>query len=91
MKSGEVARAVVLILDGKGKPVTLRVRKLPGSTVTEVTTYEPTGRFAYSYVVVGTYTLEITLDELRADLRIAEKELNTRPPRVLVDWTAQAA
>lgn len=82
MKPAEITRAVQLILDGKGKPVTLQVRRIPGhSAKCEVTDFIPTGRFCFAYVNVGRYTADITLAELRDDLNAAERELMSRTPR----------
>lgn len=71
-----VARGAELILRGKGRPVVLYVRRIPGWRQTvEVTDQEPTGRFRFASYLVGRYTVDITLDELRSDLRHAAREL----------------
>lgn len=79
MNPADVANAVRLILDGKGRPVTLHLRRIPGWRDTvEITAQVPTGRFVFAYATVGTYTDDITIDELRGDLKHAARELTTR-------------
>lgn len=70
----EVGRAVELICRGKGKPVALYVRRMPGRTDAEVTALVPVGRA--NGVLAGRYTPgDITIAELRQDLDAAQSEL----------------
>lgn len=75
MNGLEVGRAVELIIGGRGKPVTLYVRKTPNHGRPEVTSNIPTGAHASAYRIAGNYTGDITINELRADLTAAESEL----------------
>jgi hypothetical protein len=77
MTNDDIALAARAILDGKGKPVTLFVRRIPFGHYNrvEVTTQIPTGRFRFANVCAGNYTTDITLRELTLDLRQAEREL----------------
>lgn len=78
MNEHEVARAVELILRGKGKPVPLWVRRVPGGGRPEVTSLIPVGRATGR--LAGSFTPDITLAELRADLKATAAELSRGAP-----------
>lgn len=81
MTNDEIACAVRFILEGKGKPVTLYVRRIPGRAQCQVTNLLPVGRLYYANVTAGRYTSDITINELRQDLNAAEAELGRRHSR----------
>lgn len=63
-----------MILEGKGKPVALWVRRAVNASGCEVTKLIPCGRT--QAVQAGTFVAkDITIAELRADLNAAEAEL----------------
>ena len=75
MTPAAVAFASELILTRRDKagPVTIFLTRTPGTHTPWPTDRVPAGRTVYS--IVGRYTSEITLAELRDDLAIAEREM----------------
>lgn len=81
MNAAQLSLGAEMILRGKGKPVALYVRRRPGRPDPELTNLLPCGQSHGR--LVGRYTPDITLAELRDDVRAAVSEMERERSRTL--------